>query len=62
MNVDSDKWQVEGDLVYKLHTDKKGERCNEFWFDISADRQVTQREKNDLAERIAILLNKEGNR
>lgn len=57
MNIDSDDWQVEGDLVYKLHNDKRGQRCNEFWFGISADREVNPKEKEELAEKICALLN-----
>lgn len=62
MNVDSNKWQSIGITVYKLFNDRTGQRCNEFTIQISGDTQVTLREKEDLAERIAILLNKEGNR
>lgn len=62
MNIDSDKWQSVAATVYKLFTDHRGQRCNEFTIQISGDTVVTLREKQDLAERIAILLNKEGNR
>ena len=45
MDINSNDWQVIGDTVYRLHTDKSGHRCNEFTIQISADREVNIKEK-----------------
>jgi len=59
MNIDSDDWQVVGVTVYKLFNDERGHRCNEFTIQVSGDGEITIREREDLAEKIATLLNKE---
>lgn len=59
MNVESDDWQVDGNLIYKLFTDKRRNRCNKFTIQISSDREITARESEILITRIADFLKKE---
>ncbi len=59
MNINSDDWQVVGSTVYRLFTDKSGERCNEFTIQISCNFEGNPRERDDLAVKIKHLLNKE---
>ncbi len=58
MNIDSDDWQVDGTIVYKLFNDRNGQRCNEFLIQISGDTEVTLKEKEDLAQTLANHLNR----
>lgn len=59
MNIDSNDWQVIGGTVYRLFTDKSGDRCNEFTIQISSNYEVNLSENERLAEKLCDLLNEE---
>ncbi len=58
MNIDSDDWQVDGSLVYKLFTTEDGARVNQFTIQISSNIELGINETLELAQTVARHLNR----